>query len=354
MPIDMNNNFKYTLNADEYTWKNALLWGNCIGHVKKICEGRLGDRTVHALIALAELPPIIGQIVSIAEKFIVTSNAIQTTEPHSSLQIERNDDQESSNLNLYPPEIANITSRISVESQINSFKAIDGCKVYGENDEQVEIALLGDRVNHDTQFFAWKLHISANPENAGQILAAIKGVLLEHKPHFKFIKNEELIDEYNSFENPVFPERGRFKEGKFITIYAKNEEEISFLARDLDTALQKALKDRVINIDVPNPSVCRTDRPIGRTGLLWARHDQAGCPITDIDFKEGTHAAAAIGNYHVTTYFPLDWAFECEPQEMERKIQNKDVGVITKVHTDIFEKDWGVVTWNSETQRFEI
>lgn len=69
------NIFCYGLKEEDYTWTNALLWGNCIEHFKKVSQGCLGDRIVHFFIALAELPPIISQIVSIFEKIIIT-NAI--------------------------------------------------------------------------------------------------------------------------------------------------------------------------------------------------------------------------------------------------------------------------------------
>jgi len=67
----MNSGFNCFLEKEDYTWANALLWGNFIGHAKKIREGSLGDRIVHALIAISESIPIIGQIASIAEKLIV-------------------------------------------------------------------------------------------------------------------------------------------------------------------------------------------------------------------------------------------------------------------------------------------
>jgi len=61
----------YALSGDDYTWKNALLWGNCRAHFNKaIASERLSDWVVHGAIALIELIPIIGQIIAIAEKFL--------------------------------------------------------------------------------------------------------------------------------------------------------------------------------------------------------------------------------------------------------------------------------------------
>lgn len=66
-------NFNYALPNDDYSWKNALLWGNFNGHLQKAMEGTLGDRIIHVLIAAIEFLPIIGQIASIFEKIIVSS-----------------------------------------------------------------------------------------------------------------------------------------------------------------------------------------------------------------------------------------------------------------------------------------
>jgi len=60
----------YLLNYKNYTTKNALLWGNCFGHFKEAGKGKIGNRFVHALIGLAELPPIVGQVASLFEMFI--------------------------------------------------------------------------------------------------------------------------------------------------------------------------------------------------------------------------------------------------------------------------------------------
>lgn len=297
---------------------------------------------------------------SLSDKKIDKISVKSTTDPVDGVKkaIEIIKDQKtptlelSSNISPLLPERKK-PSFISVESRLENFKSIDGCKIYGENEEQVEIALLGERVGRDTIFSPWKLHISANPENAGQILKAIEDTLLLHKPHFKFIKNEDLIEEYNNFVNSAFPERGLFKEGKFITIYAKDETEVLTLAKDLDFALQNALNEGHINVDLLKPAICRTDRPIGSTGLLWARHDQAGSPITDVDYREGTHAAASVGNYNQTTYFPIDWAFDYEPNEMEEKIRTNADGVHSTTHKDIFVAEWSAVEWNSKSQRFE-
>lgn len=62
-----------SLNDTDYTWKNALLWGNCTSHAGRVLQGPLKGRVVHAIIAVLEAPPIIGQIISIFEMVIVTA-----------------------------------------------------------------------------------------------------------------------------------------------------------------------------------------------------------------------------------------------------------------------------------------
>lgn len=67
--------FNYSLNLDDYSVKNALLWGNCVNHFKKVNEGQLGNRIVNALIGVAELLPVVSQITSVFEMIIVNQLA---------------------------------------------------------------------------------------------------------------------------------------------------------------------------------------------------------------------------------------------------------------------------------------
>jgi len=182
--------------------------------------------------------------------------------------------------------------------------------------------------------------------------AAVFGVLVRCRPHFKFVRNEQLLKEYNEFVNPAFPDRGRFKEGKFITIYASDEAHVLKLARELNESLDEAVNDGRLELNAPGAVVNRTDRPIGKTGFLWARHDMAGCPITDIDYRDGVHAQAAEGNYQVSTHFPLAWT-DLPPAEMDKRIKDRVEGVISVLQPDIFENDWGKVVWSPEKHCFQ-
>lgn len=63
---------KIALPQDQYTFENALKWGNFRGHAKKSCSGSFGNRVVHVLIASIEFFPIISQIASLFEMFLAS------------------------------------------------------------------------------------------------------------------------------------------------------------------------------------------------------------------------------------------------------------------------------------------
>jgi len=66
-------NLNYALKDQDYTWKNALLWGNFSKHCLQAKNStNWGSRIIHSLIAAIELIPVISQISSILEKLIVT------------------------------------------------------------------------------------------------------------------------------------------------------------------------------------------------------------------------------------------------------------------------------------------
>src|SRR5690348_11910704 len=217
----------YALNRNDYTWSNAFFWGNCAKHLE-LAKDELSDnstRFIHAMIFAVELLPVIGQIASIFEKLIVgcltDSNGVDLT--GKDIVVNPPADPRIALAQLQPRNIDDMRKR---------FESLTGCKLYGE--EQVEVALDGERVSPSDVFTPWKLHISANPENAVAVFAAVFGVLVRCRPHFKFVRNEQLLKEYNEFVNPAFPDRGRFKEGKFITIYASDEAHVLKLARELN------------------------------------------------------------------------------------------------------------------------
>ncbi len=64
-------NFHFALPIQDYSWKNALLWKNCLGHYRKAREANFYGRCIHLLIAAVESLPLIGQIASIFEKIVI-------------------------------------------------------------------------------------------------------------------------------------------------------------------------------------------------------------------------------------------------------------------------------------------
>lgn len=62
----------YLLPYDRYTLCNAMLWGNCYNHFKIVCSSDRGGcwkSIFHITIAMVELIPVVGQIVSLVEFF---------------------------------------------------------------------------------------------------------------------------------------------------------------------------------------------------------------------------------------------------------------------------------------------
>lgn len=211
-------------------------------------------------------------------------------------------------------------------------------KVFGEKNEMVEVSLNGQKYKKELCKTAWKLHISANSKNAGLVMKAIRQTLIDKKPFFKVIQNEKLLDEYNNLFNKERPELGLYKSGKLITIYPKSEQEALELALVLDAALTAA--------QIPDAahSINHTDRPLGRSGFLWARHDQAGAPLNASGYKEGDHAVAQEGNYQVIRYYPEEW-LDLDAKRLNQKI-DEGKGMTSIISPDIFEAKFGKVHWN--------
>lgn len=79
--MDLN----YSLPVENYSFSNAMLWGNCCKHWEQGQvagrEGRLGDKAVHILICLAEALPVVSQIASLFEMIIVKCCAERRLQP---------------------------------------------------------------------------------------------------------------------------------------------------------------------------------------------------------------------------------------------------------------------------------
>lgn len=292
----------YALNRNDYTWPNALFWGNCSKHLEaaKNEQNNNGARFIHGMIFAVELLPLIGQIASIFEKLIVDC----LRGPDDAPDLTQRNISVGSSADVSIPPLAALQPR-SIADVLNRFRALPGCRLFAEDQEQVEIALNGERIGQNDVFIPWKLHISANPENAYAIFGVIFGALVRCRPHFKCVRNEQLLKEYNEFVNPALPERGRFKEGKFITIYAPDEAHMLKWASEINESLEDAITDGRLPRNLPGAAVNHTDRPLGKTGFLWGCHDA-----------------------------------------MEE-------GGVAVVQPDIFEHDWGQVVWDPQNRHFQ-
>lgn len=77
----------------------------------------------------------------------------------------------------------------------------------------------------------WKIHVSATPENAQEMLKIVSSYCFEHQFSFKFLRNPSVLMQYNSKYAP------RQSSGKFIVLYPENDEKLGKALEDLDASL---------------------------------------------------------------------------------------------------------------------
>ncbi len=93
--------FNYSLDVTDYTLNNALLYGVFYGHCKRAMQGRWDNRVVHVIIAALELVPVVSQVVSLFEMFMVMSFSKPSSRFFNTSQNEnRRDDNSSSPIPL--------------------------------------------------------------------------------------------------------------------------------------------------------------------------------------------------------------------------------------------------------------
>ena len=113
----------YCLNQDNYSSRNSSSWGICLGHWQKVQTGTLDDRLVHALIAVTHSIPIVGQISSRAEKYIVNHFNGTTPKDLSQKNISQIDAKESVSLQL-PTSVVNPAKEAAKEQLTKPVEAV--------------------------------------------------------------------------------------------------------------------------------------------------------------------------------------------------------------------------------------
>jgi len=101
----------------------------------------------------------------------------------------------------------------------------------------------------------WKLHVSATPLSAPEVLHRAAEVLIRHRCAFKFAARAELVLELTGTRY------NRAQCGKFITAYPADDEQFRVLAEELDR----------VTAGLPGPAIL-SDRPVRRGGLVHYRY----------------------------------------------------------------------------------
>lgn len=183
----------------------------------------------------------------------------------------------------------------SVENFLSEFGKQPGVRIAGkESDDWHEIVFDDHPYNKKEIKTPWKIHIAPG-QDMEALLNALSPVLLKEKPFCKIVPTDGKL---NKMQETKDVNALKTYKGKCITIYPKTEDE----AIDLALHLDQALSNSGLN---PHESLppC-TDRPLGKSGYLWVRHDLAGGPIDEASFASADHAHANPGNYNVTVILP--------------------------------------------------
>ncbi|MCT3033272.1 class III lanthionine synthetase LanKC [Pediococcus pentosaceus] len=119
---------------------------------------------------------------------------------------------------------------------------------YDKNEWQAEIDNYWHRMSHKSSKLpdqGWKIHISANIEDAQEVLIDISEYLIKKKVSFKFVPSfNDLLTTYSKSGN-------RVEAGKFITIYPKDENEFCNLLDPLMNITAKYKEGPYILNDCP-------------------------------------------------------------------------------------------------------
>lgn len=196
--------FNYSLDKTNYSWRNAFLWGNFVGHCKKANEGNLGNRIVHVLIASIEFLPIISQMSSICEKLIIenlSSTASSKTQSLTDRQISRETSKETDKNIPTPHSLISLSKNIKSQKKHKTYKRTKLASLQ-EKDHNLPIPL--SSVPKKVKYFSeGAIFYGYNAEGIrdygwGCAWRAIQTCLSAYKIHLSF---EELFHLFGPFKS---------------------------------------------------------------------------------------------------------------------------------------------------------
>ncbi|MEU3934006.1 class IV lanthionine synthetase LanL [Streptomyces sp. NPDC029044] len=151
-------------------------------------------------------------------------------------------------------------------------------------------------VEQERRVQGWKLHVSATPLSAPEVLARATRVLVRHRCPFKFAARAEYVEELTGIRYD------RAQCGKFITAYPRDDDQLRALAEELDQA----------TAGLPGPRIL-SDRPYRPGSLVHYRYGVfRGVPHVS---NEGVHQArlqapdgSAVEDLRNPWFSPPPWA----------------------------------------------
>jgi len=154
----------------------------------------------------------------------------------------------------------------------------------------------------------WKIHVSADTNNAAKVFDIVKPILEKEKISFKAVSDTGLLEHLNSGSQV----------GKFITIYPQSEKEAVKIAQEVDRALEgKGLKGpKALN-----------DTSFGNSGLVFYRYGG----LRDITEKEIEKGRKDFGGMLVRS-----------DRSLEPDVRNEEDNLASgkPIRKEIYKPDW--------------
>src|SRR6266536_2723925 len=149
----------------------------------------------------------------------------------------------------------------------SAFALLHQCRTYHRIRRSDEFWCFLEPPGYRVRKQGWKLHVSAVPISAAEILARTGEALIRHHCAFKFARTIDRVAEL------VSTHHDRTGAGKFITAYPDNDEHFALVAQELDWATD----------GFPGPEIL-SDRPYRLQSLVHYRYGAfAGVPVLTND-----------------------------------------------------------------------